>query len=77
MPPETTRAYFRGRSVARFNSQIHAIHWDEVVFGQNSSQRRVAFNHASDDDRIEQLNTVIREASNYEDFLLRLEKFDQ
>jgi Pup amidohydrolase len=77
MPPDTTRAYFRGRSVARFNSQINAIHWDEVVFDQNSSQRRVAFNHASDDDRIEQLNTVIREASNYEDFLLRLEKFDQ
>ncbi len=47
MPPETTRAYFRGRSVARFNSQIHAIHWDEVVFDQNSGQRRVSFNHAS------------------------------
>ncbi len=76
MPPETTRAYFRGRSVARFNSQIHAIHWDEVVFDQSSGQRRVAFNHASDDDRIDQLNTVIREAANYEDFLQRLKKFD-
>ena len=47
------------------------------MFDQNASQRRVAFNHASDDDRIDQLNTVIREAVNYDDFLHRLEKFDQ
>jgi proteasome accessory factor PafA2 len=77
MPPETTRAYFRGRSVARFNSQIHSIHWDEVVFDQDSGQRRVSFNHASEDDRIDVLNSVIREASNYEDFLRQLEKFDK
>jgi Pup amidohydrolase len=77
MPPESTRAYFRGRSVARFNSQIHSIHWDEVVFDQDSGQRRVSFNHASEDDRIDLLNAVIREAANYEDFLHRLEKFDR
>jgi proteasome accessory factor A len=75
MPPETTRAYFRGRSVARFNARIQTIHWDEVVFGQDSGQRRVSFNHASDDERLDQLNSVIREAENYEDFLRRLEAF--
>jgi proteasome accessory factor A len=75
MPPETTRAYFRGRSVARFNARIQTIHWDEVVFGQDSGQRRVSFNHASDDVRLDQLNSVIREAENYEDFLRRLEAF--
>jgi hypothetical protein len=62
--------------VARFNAQIHTIHWDEVVFDQDSGQRRVSFNHASDDERIDCLNTVIREAVNYEDFLRLLEKFD-
>ena len=31
-PPEDTRAYFRGRSVARFNSEIKSIQWDEIVF---------------------------------------------
>src|SRR6266436_4776482 len=76
MPPETTRAFFRGRSVARFNAQIHTIHWDEVVFDLDSGQRRVSFNHASDDERIDRLNTVIREAVNYKDFLHLLEKFD-
>src|SRR5215469_8437257 len=75
MPPETTRAYFRGRAVARFTPQIHTIHWDEIVFGQDSGQRRVSFNHASDDERIDRLNSLIREANNYEDFLRRLEKF--
>ncbi|MBV9674390.1 MAG: proteasome accessory factor PafA2 family protein, partial [Verrucomicrobia bacterium] len=74
MPPETTRAFFRGRAVARFNAQIHSIHWDEVVFGHDTGQRRVSFNHASEDERIDILNSVIREAANYEDFLRRLEK---
>src|SRR2546421_6736782 len=32
-PPETTRAFFRGRSVARFNDDIASIQWDEIVFG--------------------------------------------
>ena len=76
MPPETTRAFFRGRSVARFNAQIHTIHWDEVVFDLESGQRRVSFNHASDDERIDRLNAVIREAVNYKDFLHLLEKLD-
>ena len=31
-PPETTRAYFRGRSVAKFNDAIAAIHWNEIEF---------------------------------------------
>src|SRR5437588_1195470 len=30
-PPETTRAFFRGRAVARFNDQISSIQWDEIV----------------------------------------------
>lgn len=31
-PPQTTRAFFRGRSVAKFNAFIASIQWDEVVF---------------------------------------------
>src|ERR1700751_3787959 len=31
-PPETTRAFFRGRSVARFTEEIASIQWDEIVF---------------------------------------------
>src|SRR6266704_609826 len=31
-PPETTRAFFRGRAVARFNDEMSSIQWDEIVF---------------------------------------------
>ena len=36
-PPADTRAYFRGRAVARFNSQIKSIQWDEIVFAEGDS----------------------------------------
>ncbi|MBU6216832.1 MAG: proteasome accessory factor PafA2 family protein, partial [Acidobacteria bacterium] len=31
-PPEDTRAYFRGRCLARFSEQVVAANWDSVVF---------------------------------------------
>ena len=41
-PPETTRAFFRGRAVARFNDQISSIQWDEIVFTNGTYSCRVA-----------------------------------
>src|SRR5256885_8867537 len=35
-PPETTRAFFRGRAVARFNDEISSIQWDEIVFSKGA-----------------------------------------
>ena len=31
-PPATTRAWFRGRCLSRFGSQIAAANWDSMVF---------------------------------------------
>jgi len=31
-PPATTRAFFRGRAVAKFRAAIASIQWDEIVF---------------------------------------------
>ena len=31
-PPERTRAYFRGRCVARFSGALVAANWDSMVF---------------------------------------------
>jgi proteasome accessory factor A len=31
-PPETTRAYFRGRCLSLFVSSVVAANWDSVVF---------------------------------------------
>jgi Pup amidohydrolase len=40
-PPESTRAYFRGRCVSRYPDQIVAANWDSVVFdlGEGPLQR--------------------------------------
>jgi proteasome accessory factor A len=75
-PPESTRAFFRGRAVARFKPYIEAIHWDHVVFGQGSPPYRVAFNAASEDARLARLNAAMREASNYADLIRRLQQVD-
>ncbi|MBV9490438.1 MAG: proteasome accessory factor PafA2 family protein [Verrucomicrobia bacterium] len=75
-PPESTRAFFRGRAVARFNAYIEAIHWDEVVFAQGGQQHRVSFSIPSEDARLARLNVTIRDAINYEDFIRRLQKVE-
>src|SRR6185503_12266284 len=46
-PPDTTRAFFRGRSVARFNDEITSIQWDEVVFTKDSFSRRIVLPEAT------------------------------
>jgi proteasome accessory factor A len=41
-PPEDTRAYFRGRCLAKFGSEVAAASWDSVIFdlpGRESLQR--------------------------------------
>ena len=42
MPPEDTRAYFRGRCLAQFAEEVAAASWDSVIFdlpGRDSLQR--------------------------------------
>ena len=61
-PPDTTRAYFRGRSVARFNDSIESIQWDEMVFRNGAQSHRIRFPEASIDQRLQELNAAIRDA---------------
>ena len=68
-PPDTTRAYFRGRSVAKFNNEISSIHWDEVVFNHVGGSRRVSLNQAFNDEKLDRLNHLIRDAKAFPDFL--------
>jgi proteasome accessory factor PafA2 len=71
-PPETTRAFFRGRSVARFHEQIASIQWDEVVFKTPAGSRTVSLNRVFDDGLLEHINGAIREAGTFEDLESRL-----
>ncbi|MEO7166142.1 MAG: depupylase/deamidase Dop [Spartobacteria bacterium] len=68
-PPEDTRAYFRGRSVARFNSQIKSIQWDEIVFSNGSAQHRVRLAQPNDNPRLAALNTAARDTADYREFI--------
>jgi proteasome accessory factor PafA2 len=76
-PPETTRAYFRGRSVAKFNNEVSSIHWDEVVFNHANSTRRVSLNQAFNDKKLDRLNELIREVKSFPDFMRELNGLDR
>ena len=75
-PPETTRAFFRGRSVARFNDQIASIQWDEIVFGDARQTRRVSLPEVTADTRLESLNQAARNGKDFDEFLRSLLAID-
>jgi Pup amidohydrolase len=68
-PPETTRAYFRGRAVARFNEAIKSIQWDEITFASDSGSQLVSLPEPADDARLEKLNALVRAETEFPDFV--------
>lgn len=64
-PPETTRAFFRGRAVAKFNREIETIQWDEIAFAANGTRRTVALPHPAHDPGLDRLNAAIRKARSF------------
>jgi proteasome accessory factor A len=75
-PPETTRAFFRGRAVARFNDQISSIQWDEVVFTNGAYSRRVALPEAAMDARLDALNRAARNGKDFSQFMREIAQID-
>lgn len=71
-PPETTRAFFRGRAVARFNREIESIQWDEIVLGAGPLKRSVELAHPAHDAGLERLNAAIRDARTFEELAQKL-----
>jgi Pup amidohydrolase len=68
-PPETTRAFFRGRAVARFNDEISSIQWDEIVFSNGARSCRVALPEAATNPRLEALNQAARNGKDFGEFI--------
>jgi proteasome accessory factor A len=68
-PPETTRAYFRGRSVARYHKSIAAVQWDEIVFQDGARSHRVALPEAALDERLERLHELCRSDLPFRQFM--------
>lgn len=73
-PPDTTRAYFRGRCVARFNEAITSIQWDAISFVNGSYSQVVALPQPADDLRLEKLNRLIQETADFQEFFGRLSR---
>lgn len=71
-PPETTRAFFRGRAVARFQRDIAAIQWDEIVFRHGGETRAVSLNRAFPGTGLEEVNAMIREAKSFGEMMQSL-----
>src|SRR4030095_9132032 len=71
-PPETTRAFFRGRAIARFTDQIESIQWNEIVLSGDGRSPRIAFPEPADDS-LARLNTAIRDSASFADLLRALE----
>jgi proteasome accessory factor A len=68
-PPETTRAFFRGRAVACFNDQISSIQWDEIVFTNQAHSFRVALPEAATNARLDALNHAARNGKDFAEFM--------
>lgn len=68
-PPETTRAFFRGRAVAKFNREIESIQWDEIAFASNGTRRTVELPHPAHHEWLERVNAAIRGARSFEEML--------
>jgi Pup amidohydrolase len=64
-PPATTRAFFRGRSVAKFNREITSIQWDELTFNHDGSTYSVTLERPSHDPGLERVNSAIRNARTF------------
>jgi len=75
-PPETTRAFFRGRAVARFNDEISSIQWDEIVFTNEARSFRVALPEAGMNPRLDALNHAARNGKDFMEFLSALQRIN-
>jgi Pup amidohydrolase len=75
-PPETTRAFFRGRAVARFNDEISSIQWDEIVFTNEAHSFRVALPEAAMNPRLDALNHAARNGKDFAEFMSAVAQVD-
>ena len=67
-PPNTTRAFFRPRSEARFIRELDSIQWDKIVFHDNETALNVMLVQPAHNPRLDRLNAAIREAKSFADF---------
>jgi proteasome accessory factor PafA2 len=72
-PPATTRAWFRGRSVAKFNHAVSSIQWDEIRFTDGRKTKLVKLPEPAEGERLESLNRLVNEENEFADFVRGLD----
>ena len=72
VPPETTRAYFRGRAVAKFSKAITSLQWDEITFAHDGVSKVIALPEVSGDQRLGRLNALAQSAQTVPEFVAGL-----
>lgn len=70
--PETTRAWFRGRSVARFPEAISSIQWEEIRFTDGRKTRVVKLPEPGGDERLAELNQTVDAENDFATFVSKL-----
>jgi proteasome accessory factor PafA2 len=66
-PPEGTRAFFRGRAVAKFDAHIASLGWDAIHFGNDGHSFTVEFPHPAFNGELDRLNERIQNARTFAD----------
>jgi Pup amidohydrolase len=61
-PPDGTRAYYRGRAVAKFDNDIATLQWDAVAFRHLGEHFTVHLPHPAFDPDLERMNARISKA---------------
>lgn len=61
-PPDGTRAFFRGRAVAKFHEQITSLGWDTISFGDAGREFAIHFPHPAFHPDLDAKNERIRDA---------------
>ena len=67
-PPETTRAWFRGRAVAKFNHAISSIQWDEIRFTEGRRTKLVKLPEPAGDAGLGRFNELVNAENEFEAF---------
>ena len=73
-PPRSSRAYFRGRCVRKFGSEMSSVQWDEVEFLLKNKKLRISMEDLFDPREIDRYNSLVDNATTPENLLRELGK---
>ena len=71
-PPPDTRAYFRGKSLDRFRSDVKSVQWDSITFNVNGKPVAVSMNQLANSELAEKYNRILDESQTVEALVSKL-----